>query len=163
MWTAGPDPAVDDRGGALAPHLHHGAPPPSAHQADPPGWWASARAGLMERRVTVRVDDLDQTSPSAHRAYLALDGQVVQLDLTEQHHAELVGILGVYFTAGKTSSIPTNTFEALFIDSVEVRRWAAGQSIRVNARGRLPRIVVERYLADQAGAAVLSMTDGGAG
>ncbi len=98
-------------------------------------------------------DDLDfrehgDQVPATVKRVLALDGDEVSLDLTEEHAIELDNLLVRYFKVGtKVEKVPTkrgrkNSARAPHTPererSAEIREWATSQGIKISERGRVP-------------------------
>lgn len=120
----------------------------------------------MERNVI--FSDLDGTMEAAPNV-LEWNGYRVEIDLTEAQKKEVDDILEPYLSAGRMvgnsngkpakappvsepvqRAAPSNGAP----DNAAVRAWAKDQGIDVAPRGRLPRDLVERYLADANGGQV---------
>jgi len=108
---------------------------------------------LVATRTTVTIyDDLDGTE-GASRVTFAFRGTGYEIDLSEEHQAELGAALAKYIIAArKTGPIPvpadrrpTTAPLRRHRDLAAVRTWAREQGFEVSDRGRVPRDVQQAY------------------
>jgi alkanesulfonate monooxygenase SsuD/methylene tetrahydromethanopterin reductase-like flavin-dependent oxidoreductase (luciferase family) len=104
------------------------------------------------RRVSVSLqDDLDGSEP-AETVRFGLDGQAYEIDLNAEHLAKLRAALEPWIAAARPAGagvLPRPRNGGGKIPTREIRRWAAAHGVPVQARGRLPDEVRQRYLATQ--------------
>jgi hypothetical protein len=99
--------------------------------------------------LTTLQDDLDG-SAATETVRFALDGVEWEIDLSERNANRLRNSLSDFIqhgrkVAGKRSRKATS---ANHVDTKAVRKWAESNGIKVNARGRIPAQIVERYQND---------------
>lgn len=90
-------------------------------------------------RVFKTVDDIDGSSP-ANTVFFGLDEKVYKIDLSEEHEAELRGILELLVEHARSGSgKPMRRYYTPVIrhDHLDARRWAEEQGYNVPKRGRL--------------------------
>jgi hypothetical protein len=107
---------------------------------------------MATRRVVTLVDDLDG-SEGAGRVTFGYRGTSYEIDLSEEHQAELGAALAKFIVAarragrvsvqadGRTSTTPANRRS----DLAAVRVWAREQGLDVSDRGRVPIEVQRAY------------------
>ena len=98
------------------------------------------------------VDDLDG-SPAAVTVRFGYNGRDYEIDLSEEHTAELEEFFAPYLEharraggggrAGRGQRQPRQTRQ----DTEAIRRWARDHGYQVSDRGRLPNDVVAAYQA----------------
>lgn len=111
---------------------------------------------MAQRVNVVLVDDLDG-SDAVETVSFALDGVDYEIDLNEQHAAELRNALSLYVGHGRrtggrrrTSSGGTRRSAAASADgpsAAEIRAWARENGYEVPERGRVSAEVREAYAA----------------
>ncbi len=107
----------------------------------------------MARRIVHQlVDDLDETvlEPGEGETVLfSLDGKAYEIDLTEEHAAQLRDALAPYVSAGRplarsgASAAPRRRSGQQ--DYGPIREWAKENGYEVSERGRVPATVLEAY------------------
>jgi hypothetical protein len=128
---------------------------------------------MSTKTVEVRVDDMDGTvlvDKGAHTK-IVLDGEVAELDLTEENYNTLRETLAPYFRAahgnmaggqksstsnrrtvaqsgGTSNQKTTTTREGL----KAIREWASKNGYKVSERGRIPYSVMDAYAKTHIGA-----------
>jgi hypothetical protein len=109
-----------------------------------------AMVGSMARQEIIS-DDLDGSAGAAPITF-ALEGRTYVIDLGERSLARLREALAPFVAAahvqspagrGRTTARATERD----YDLADLREWAAKKRIKVPARGRVPRDVVEQYKA----------------
>lgn len=101
----------------------------------------------MARRAHVKlVDDLDG-SPATSSHVLALDGHVVELDLSPANAARLAAAVAPFLEAGRTTRRPRAA--APLREASVIRTWAERQGMAVAATGRIPHEVLRAYVEAQ--------------
>lgn len=116
----------------------------------------------MAEKVTVElVDDIDG-SPAEEKVRFALGGSQYEIDLSRENADKLRAALKPYIDAARppgrtTQSVPrapaapsrraSSGAAALGVDPKAVRVWADENGIEVPARGRIPKPVLDRYMA----------------
>ncbi len=114
--------------------------------------------GQVIQKVTRElVDDLDD-SPAAATVRFGYDGRDYEIDLNEEHAAELDEFLAPYLEharrvgdggrASRRRRLPGQPRE----DTQAIRRWAREQGYQVSNRGRIPNDVVAAYQTAHSGA-----------
>jgi hypothetical protein len=113
----------------------------------------------MAQRTVIRlVDDLDDTEivdGAGHTVGFALDGRQYEIDLTNEHAAEMRAALERYVGAarkvGGRQSRPgvasTKSTASVDYSPQAVRAWAKARKIEVSPRGRIPQSVVDQFRA----------------
>lgn len=103
-------------------------------------------------QVTYRVDDLDGKSKVTRESTVVSFGnETVTIDLSDKHVDELRALLAPYFENGVVTTNPVKNARKTANASdnadrnVEIRAWASENGHEVNARGRLPKNVVDAY------------------
>ena len=110
----------------------------------------------MARKVYEQlVDDLDG-SDATETVRFGLDGTTYEIDLNEKNAPALRKSLDKYVSvarrAGRSDArrraTPSGRRGAdRGYDIVQLREWAGANKVKVPARGRIPRSVVDQYLA----------------
>ncbi len=97
--------------------------------------------------LTVIVDDIDGTM-DARTVEFSFDGVSYEIDLSDENLQKMKEALAPWLDnarrkvgARRTSSRSDGP------DSREVRKWAKEQGMEVNPRGRVPKDIIEAYLA----------------
>lgn len=96
--------------------------------------------------ITQLVDDIDG-SEAAETVRFALDGADYEIGLNKDNAARLRDGLAGFVSAARRSGGPHVTRTVLEPEQRVIRDWAAAQGISVNPRGRIPRAIVDRYMA----------------
>lgn len=106
---------------------------------------------MAEQTQTRVVDDLDPTLPGEKRVVLGLNDVVVICDLSDPNYDRLVEFLRPYLTHGQQLPGVNLLREEVRrrIDPVRIRIWAKQHKLPINARGRIPQSVEDRYLAEE--------------
>jgi hypothetical protein len=118
---------------------------------------------LAQNTVVVVVDDLDgQSLPEDNRQTVrwGLDGQTYELDLSDEHAAELRSALQRYIVAGRRVGRESRARLAgggtrprppagagQRRDTAAIREWARSHGHQISDRGRIPADVLEAYAA----------------
>ena len=102
---------------------------------------------MATKVLTTLQDDIDG-SDAAETVRFALDGVEWEIDLSERNANRLRNSLSDFIAhgrkvGGKRDASPSSSQT----DTKAVRKWAEANGIEVNARGRIPTEVVERYRA----------------
>lgn len=113
----------------------------------------------MSTRTTVEtIDDLDN-SPGATTVHYAFEGQHYEIDLSDAHRDELLGALQRYIVNSRrvgigmrkidrgTTRAQRNGARPPDVDLVQLRGWAKTNDVALPSRGRIPRAIVEQYVA----------------
>jgi hypothetical protein len=102
------------------------------------------------RRITILEDDLDG-SDADETVMFALDGTAYEIDLTDKHASDLRSALRPYVEAGRKVSSSRikgrSTRSGKVPSSAQVRAWADGLGLPVNARGKIRADILEKYQA----------------
>jgi len=110
----------------------------------------------MAQRTTIHlVDDIDGKeikSGNGDTVSFALDGTSYEIDLSKKNAAKFRGLFDDYVAAGRrTTGRPRRRARPGPVgrdhDPQAVRKWAASNRVKVPARGRIPRDVLERFRA----------------
>lgn len=130
---------------------------------------------MAQRTLITLLDDL-HGGPADETIEFALDGKLLEIDLDEANATRLRDTLADYIAAARriggrrtstgrrtpasaavgaakvtasrfSESAGTPRRTVLQPDAASVRAWAKRQKIPLNPRGRIPKDVVERYLA----------------
>ena len=109
----------------------------------------------MAQKVTVSVkDDLDGT-PAAKTVRFALAGSEFEIDLSEKNarafRAQIDPFLEHARQAGRTTASKARRSAASRKRTSSIRAWARDHGLDINARGRIPASVIERYEAAASG------------
>jgi hypothetical protein len=105
--------------------------------------------GLMATKTittTKFIDDLDG-GDAVETVSFAVDGKMLEIDLSEQNAKALRSAFDKYVSAARktTKSGKSVTRTRSDVDPATVRAWAAAQGIAVNPRGRLKADVVAQF------------------
>ena len=103
---------------------------------------------MATKVLTTLQDDIDG-SDAAETIRFGLDGVEWEIDLSERNANRLRNSLSDFMAhgrkvGGKRGRKPVSSTQA---DTQAVRKWAQANGIEVNARGRIPAEIVERYRA----------------
>lgn len=110
-------------------------------------------------KKVVLVDDLDGRSDADGTHKLSLNGQRIELDLTDEHAKELQELLAPYFDAGrnaggtpakKAASSGSKKSSNSSDRAAKIRAWAARNGVEVGIRGAIPKDVQDQYDAAMA-------------
>lgn len=106
---------------------------------------------MARKIVTLLEDDLDG-SEASETVQFAFDGTEYEIDLNEEHAAELRQAFRRYAdvarkTSGGRGRPASRKSTTGGNDSRAIRMWAADNGIQVNTRGRIQADVVEKYQA----------------
>lgn len=119
----------------------------------------------MAERVTVElIDDLDGKSMEGVASHsFALDRSTYEIDLSPANHEKLMKALAPFIAAARPSKSASRSVSpalkagtrrrassgaaASGVDPRAVRAWAAENGKDVPARGRVPRPIIEEYIA----------------
>ena len=105
---------------------------------------------MAKQTIVLMQDDLDG-SEGARTVSFGFQGKDYQIDLTEEHEAELREILTPYIDKGRPAPRRTRTTSGKSrassqrAERASIRTWAEEQGMDVPRRGRLPRAVIEAY------------------
>lgn len=103
----------------------------------------------MAQRTIVRLqDDLDG-SLADETVRFGLDGASYEIDLSAEHAAALRTVFDRYMPAARKATPTGKAYHHTLIapDPAAVRAWARSRNLPLPARGRLPRDVVEQFIA----------------
>lgn len=111
----------------------------------------------MATKVTVTlVDDLDGTSEADETVMFGLDGAMWEIDLTNEHAAQLRDALAEYVAVARRASVGRRPAVSRAIgtgtrsastkeENAAIRAWATRNGFDVNERGRIPASVIDAY------------------
>jgi hypothetical protein len=103
---------------------------------------------MATKVLTTLQDDIDG-SDATQTVRFALDGVEYEIDVSDRNANRLRNSLSE-FTAhgrrvgGRRGRQPASSSD---VDTKAVRKWAEANGIEINARGRIPTDVVERFKA----------------
>ncbi|RRD45837.1 Lsr2 family protein [Tessaracoccus sp. OH4464_COT-324] len=105
----------------------------------------------MARKVEVTmIDDIDGTSP-ASTVEFAYEGASYEIDLSEQNKAKLAEALAPFVAVARKTQTARRRVKKVQnvgqVDPALVRQWAPSAGFQVSPRGRVPREVIDAYLA----------------
>ncbi len=111
----------------------------------------------MSQKVITRLEDDIDGSEASETVTFGLDGKQYEIDLNEEHAADLREVLAPFISVarphggtgagrkGQAAAPQPRTFSE--IDPKAVRSWAEANGIKVSPRGRLSADVVKQYKA----------------
>jgi uncharacterized membrane protein len=115
---------------------------------------------MARKELVILTDDLDNSeidpaTVDGPTVRFGMDGVEYEIDLGVRNQAALREILGEYVQSGRrtggaarkgrrpaAAAPPATSSRA---ENAAIREWAEASGIDVNARGRLPKEVIERY------------------
>lgn len=117
---------------------------------------------MSTKQIEVRVDDMDGTvlMDEGQHAKIVLDGEVAELDLTQENYNALRETLAPYFRAahGTFATAPKSTSRRTVSQAGNsqntrttreglkaIRDWATKNGYKVSERGRIPYSVMDAY------------------
>ncbi|HEX5908707.1 MAG TPA: Lsr2 family protein [Propionibacteriaceae bacterium] len=103
---------------------------------------------MATKVLTTLQDDIDG-SDATQTVRFALDGVEYEIDVSDRNANRLRNSLSEFIAhgrrvGGKRGRRPASSSD---VDTKAVRKWAEAHGIEINARGRIPTDVVERYKA----------------
>lgn len=103
---------------------------------------------MATKVLTTLQDDIDG-SDATQTVRFALDGVEYEIDVSDRNANRLRNSLSEFIAhgrrvGGKRGRRPASSSD---VDTKAVRKWAEANGIEINARGRIPTDVVERYRA----------------
>jgi hypothetical protein len=114
-------------------------------------------------KMEILVDDLDGSTKDVESVRFSLDGSHYEIDLNRGNANELRTVLAAYQAVARPSrpyngkpkdhkpaSSPRRKSGRGSVSSpspAEVREWAQANGIDVNPKGRVPKTLVEQYVA----------------
>jgi hypothetical protein len=116
---------------------------------------------VAQRVITTLIDDLDGSDASVTVSF-ALDGSEYEIDLNDEHAAQMRDTFAHYMgaarkangqpahrrTRGPATARPTSsTGQAASGDKQQIREWARANGHQVSERGRLSAAVMQAYQA----------------
>jgi hypothetical protein len=103
---------------------------------------------MATKVLTTLQDDIDG-SDAAETIRFGLDGVEWEIDLSERNANRLRNSLSDFIAHGRKvgGKRGRQLASSTQTDTQAVRKWAQANGIEVNARGRIPAEVVERYRA----------------
>lgn len=107
---------------------------------------------MASRHVHTLVDDLDGEEATETVAF-GLDGDLFEIDLSDQNAAELRALLADFIKAArklgkakaKGGGARVAAVESRDYDPRDVRQWAADNGVTLPARGRISAVNVAAY------------------
>jgi Lsr2 len=108
---------------------------------------------VAQKIQTLFIDDLDGSAAEGTVRF-GLDGTEYEIDLNEEHAAQLRDALASYVGAARRTSAAARRparngrrAPANGLNATEVREWAKAQGIEVKDRGRVPAELVVKFKA----------------
>lgn len=96
----------------------------------------------MQKIQILMLDDIDN-APAAETIRFALDGQAYEIDLSESNAQKFQEAIAPFIeNARKVSSTRSRARDG---EVARIRSWAREQGIHINARGRIPAAIMEKY------------------
>jgi hypothetical protein len=112
---------------------------------------------MVQRMVTERLDDLDG-SPAVETVRFGYAGREYEIDLSEEHAAELDEALAPYVErgrkvdGGKPRQGRRSDGERRSPQELRaIRQWARDQGLQVSDRGRISADIIAKYDAERWG------------
>ena len=108
---------------------------------------------MVQRMITARFDDLDG-SPAVETVRFGYAGREYEIDLSEEHAAELDELLAPYVEHGrgidggkpKRRARPAEGERRRRPEELRaIRQWAREQGLQVSDRGRISADIVAKY------------------
>lgn len=96
---------------------------------------------MAQQKIFELIDDLTG-KPADETVEFSLDGQVYEIDLSEDNAQKLRNALAKYIKAARKRDLRYRTLGAGY---QEVRRWARERGIPVSDRGRVAFEIMEAY------------------
>jgi hypothetical protein len=106
---------------------------------------------VARKQVIELIDDIDG-SEAAQTVSFAFLGTSYEIDLSERNVDKFSKALAPYLENARKVRSPRGRSQrsggvAVGVEPAVVRQWAVENGIEVNARGRVPAQLVERYLS----------------
>ncbi|MBT2523850.1 Lsr2 family protein [Arthrobacter sp. ISL-28] len=103
---------------------------------------------MARKTVVIFVDDLDG-SEASETVKFAVDSVEYEIDLNDEHAADLRETLNRYINVARKTSGGRGRAarKSTAADAKAIRAWAVSNGLQVNERGRIPADVVEKYRA----------------
>jgi hypothetical protein len=103
---------------------------------------------MATKVLTTLQDDIDG-SDATQTVRFALDGVEYEIDVSDRNANRLRNSLSEFIAhgrrvGGRRGRKPASSSD---VDTKAVRKWAEANGIEINARGRIPTDVVERFKA----------------
>ena len=108
---------------------------------------------MAQIREVRLVDDLNGDE-AAESVEFSIDGKAFEIDLSEEHAAQLRDAFAPYVTAGRrvggagrrqTTTAPRSSFGRSRQETHAIREWGSANGFQVSERGRIPSEVLEAY------------------
>lgn len=102
----------------------------------------------MAQRVQVILEDDLDGSEASETVSFAIDGVSYEIDLSDEHAAQLRAELQPWIEAGRRVGGRRATKQAKSgDDNAQIRAWALEQGLAVSARGRISQEIRDAYQA----------------
>ena len=103
---------------------------------------------MATKVLTTLQDDIDG-SDATQTVRFALDGVEYEIDVSDRNANRLRNSLSEFIAHGRRvgGKRGRRSASSSDVDTKAVRKWAEANGIEINARGRIPTDVVERYRA----------------
>ena len=103
---------------------------------------------MATKVLTTLQDDIDG-SDATQTVRFALDGVEYEIDVSDRNANRLRNSLSEFIGHGRRvgGKRGRRSASSSDVDTKAVRKWAEANGIEINARGRIPTDVVERYKA----------------
>ena len=104
---------------------------------------------MATKVLTTLQDDIDG-SDAVETVRFALDGVEWEIDLSERNANRLRNSLSDFMAHGRKvgGKRVRKSASSHEVDPKVIRKWAEAKGIEVNARGRIPAEIIERYRND---------------
>jgi hypothetical protein len=102
---------------------------------------------MAEKVSVITTDDIDG-SPNAVSVTFGFDGLTYEIDLSEEHLADLDRAVAPYIAAGRRvgrSRRRSTPQRAAGTDRALVRQWARDNGLEVSGRGRISADIMSQY------------------
>lgn len=104
----------------------------------------------MAQKITVLLTDDMDGSEASQTVQFGLDGKSFEIDLSDGNAEALRKILAPYLEAGRRQKSgggrpALRTAASRSEDTAKIREWAEKNGFDINARGRIPRNILDAY------------------
>lgn len=105
---------------------------------------------MARRTMLILEDDLDAT-PAQHQVAFTFEGVSYEIDLNEEHYAELQEAMAPWISHARrvsgrrTSSRRSPSSSDSEASATAIREWARSQNMEISDRGRVPANIRTAY------------------